>query len=131
LQDNRATVYINGELVLSDFLVNDVAGFHGIVLRSQATGGRCEGNNMWAYYAPVFEAGVCEASAGGDVNQRSGPGTNCDRAGTLPAGTALQVVGQSTGTDGLIWWQLENDNWVREDVVNVFGSCADIPEVDG
>lgn len=131
LQDDRATVYINGELVLSNFLITDVGGFHGIVLRSEMNGGRCEGNNMWAYYAPVFEAGVCEASAGGDVNQRSGPGTNFDRAGTLPAGTALQVVGQSTGADGLIWWQLENDNWVREDVVNVVGDCANIPEVDG
>ncbi|MEQ8676035.1 MAG: SH3 domain-containing protein [Aggregatilineales bacterium] len=131
LQNNRATVYIDGELLITDFLINDAAGFHGILLRSEAAGGRCEGENMWAYYAPVFEAGVCDASSSGDVNQRSGPGTTFERAGTLPAGTVLQVIGQSTGADGLIWWQLENDNWVREDVVNVVGDCANVPEVDG
>ncbi len=129
LQDNRATVYVNGELVLSDYLISDVAGFHGIILASEVAGTRCEGRNVWAYYAPMFEAGVCEASTGSTVNQRTGPGTTFDRAGTLAANTSILVTGQAEGADGFTWWQLENENWVREDVVGVVGDCADIRTV--
>lgn len=55
-----------------------------------------------------------------------GPGTTFDRAGTLDGGTVLQAIAQSEQSDGT-WWQLEDESWVREDVVNIAGDCANIP----
>jgi hypothetical protein len=71
----------------------------------------------------------CTVSNSGDVNQRSGPGTDFERAGTLAAGTSASVDGQATGTDGFVWWRLSEDVWVRSDVVSETGNCESVPVV--
>ena len=70
---------------------------------------------------------VCSVSAAGNVNQRSGPGTNFARAGTLAGGTSAAVDGQATGADGMVWWRLGEGIWVRSDVVNESGDCTSVP----
>ncbi len=72
---------------------------------------------------------ACSISALGNVNQRSGPGTNFARAGTLAGGTSAAVDGQAIGADGFIWWRLGESIWVRSDVVNELGDCASVPFV--
>jgi hypothetical protein len=72
---------------------------------------------------------ACAISAGGTVNQRSGPGTTYERAGTLAGGTSAPVIGQATGADGFVWWQLGEGVWVRSDVVNQTGTCDSVPVV--
>lgn len=71
----------------------------------------------------------CTLSAPGNVNLRGGPGTQFGIAGTLAAGTASQATGQTTGSDGFVWWQLTSGYWVRADVVNEAGNCDGLPAV--
>lgn len=124
--DDRATVYINGELFIEETQIEERSGVFGISLIGQGPGARCEGRNIWVYQVPSFEPGVCEVSASGTVNKRSGPGTNFDRAGQLAGGSVVKVIAQ--GSDGsFTWWKLEDESWVREDVVTEMGDCANIP----
>lgn len=72
---------------------------------------------------------TCTVSASTNANQRSGPGTNFDRAGTLAAGASADVDGQATGADGFVWWRLGDGVWVRSDVVIETEACEGVPVV--
>ncbi|MBL8160637.1 MAG: TIR domain-containing protein [Anaerolineae bacterium] len=50
-------------------------------------------------------------------NLRSGPGPEWPTVGTLAVGISAEVIGQTTGTDGRTWYQLEGSKWVQADVV--------------
>jgi hypothetical protein len=63
------------------------------------------------------------------VNRRDGPGTNYNTPGTMASGSVLEVVGQAVGDDGMTWWKMEDNSWVRDDIVTVVGDCAGIPTV--
>ncbi|MBZ0282747.1 MAG: SH3 domain-containing protein [Anaerolineae bacterium] len=76
---------------------------------------------------PSVAASDCFVQPSGEVNMRTGPGTNFDRAGQLLAGDIQPVVAQSINNSGFIWYQLANDYWVREDVVELQGDCQTIP----
>lgn len=129
--DDRMTVYIDGELVFGNVPVVERSGSYGIALRGRGPQALCEGTNIWAYEAPSFQPGVCEISAGSTVNKRSGPGTSFDRAGQLTSGSSPRAQGQATGADGFVWWQLDDESWVRNDVVNAQGDCKSVPVVEG
>ncbi|MCB9451167.1 MAG: hypothetical protein H6672_06990 [Anaerolineaceae bacterium] len=70
----------------------------------------------------------CSVGSSTVVNLRSGPGTSYDRAGTLAGGTPIEAIGQMTGEDGFVWWQLVDNRWVRSDVVNEEGGCETLPQ---
>lgn len=73
----------------------------------------------------------CTVQTGTNVNMRSGPGVNFGASPTpMRPVDRFEVTGQATGTDGRVWYRLENDYWVRNDVVRASGSCDDLPEVD-
>lgn len=72
--------------------------------------------------------GDCTVSATANVNLRTGPGTTYAIAGTLSAGSVESVDGQATGAAGFVWWHLERDAWVRDDVIDAAESCATVPE---
>lgn len=127
LVDDTLDVYVDGQLVLDGFLAADRAGTYGIALRSVERGARCEGNNVWVYQTPTFTPGLCQAVTLDTVNLRAGPGTGFDRTGQLAAGTTLELRGTSTDGEGFRWWQVEDGNWVREDVVHAQGDCASLP----
>jgi hypothetical protein len=129
-QLDSLNVYVDGELVFDDVRINERVGYFGIALLGQGAGSRCEGTNVWAYDAPAFIEGLCEVAASGTVNLRSGPGTDFERAGTLNGGDRVEVVGQAEDDSGFIWYELDNDAWVREDVISLQGDCGDIPESD-
>ncbi|GAB4510074.1 MAG: hypothetical protein OHK0046_06210 [Anaerolineae bacterium] len=128
--DDTLTIYLNGELLMDSYPISTRSGSYGIALTGLGAGARCEGRNIWVYEAPSFEAGVCEISASSQVNTRTGPGTGFDRAEPLSPGTILQAIGRSQGEDGFIWYQLDNENWVREDVISASGDCAGVPAVE-
>ncbi len=128
-QGDLLSVYIDGELVFEDVPIESRSGSFGIALVGAGETSRCEGTDVWAYSAPAFVEGLCEVFAANTVNQRSGPGTNNDVAGSLTAGSIVEVTGQASGGDGFTWYQLAGDVWVREDVVSVRGDCSDIPTV--
>jgi hypothetical protein len=64
------------------------------------------------------------------ANLRSGPGTDFNRAGTMPAAEHTDVIGQAIGTDNFVWWQLGNEAWIRSDIVQEAGYCDDVPEIE-
>ena len=127
--DDRLTVFVDGEMVFENRQIDERSGSYGITLIGYGPAAFCEATNIWAYEAPTFQPGVCEISAGGSVNMRSGPGTTFEVAGQLAANTVRNAQGQAVGTDGFIWWQLDDDSWVRDDVVRAQGDCKSIPEV--
>ncbi len=47
---------------------------------------------------------------------RDGPGRIFARLGFLRAGATLHVVNQAAGDDGFVWWQSDDDQWVRSDL---------------
>lgn len=130
LQDEVATVYMDGILAISGFDVGDRAGTYGISLVDAGAGARCDGQDIWVYQVPSYTPGVCEVRSSNNVNRRSGPGTGYQSPGQLTAGTIMEVTGQAPGDDGFTWWRLEDDSWVREDIVTIFGDCARIPVVE-
>lgn len=129
LIDDKATIYVDGKLEISDFTIVERSGSYGIGLLGEGPQARCEGRNIWAYAVPSARPGECVVSAGGAVNKRNGPGTNFGTAGQLPAGEEATVIGQNQASDGKTWWQLDDESWVREDVVTAIGDCAGVPSV--
>ncbi|HML23979.1 MAG TPA: SH3 domain-containing protein [Aggregatilinea sp.] len=76
---------------------------------------------------------VCSVvTAGNDVNLRSGPGTEYGIAGTFAVNSSARVVtGYATDANDQQWWQLEDGNFVRGDVVIASGPCDGVPQVEG
>ncbi|MDX1992879.1 MAG: hypothetical protein SF029_10835 [bacterium] len=131
-QGDRLTVFLNGELVAEDIEIQEIAGTYGVALRGRGAGARCEGSNIWAYQiGGEAQAVDCTVTATNTVNKRSGPGTNFDQAGQLRAGQSIEAVGQAEGTEGQTWYLLEDDTWVRSDVVRESGDCGALPEAEG
>jgi len=129
LIDDKANLYVDGQLMIQDFEVVKRAGTYGISLLGKGADAKCEGRNIWAYQIPASTTGDCTVSSSKTVNKRGGPGTNFDSAGQLESGTDAVVSGQAKGSDGLTWWQLDDGAWVREDVVTEVGDCVSVPVV--
>ncbi len=128
--DDKANLFVDGELVIQDFEVVKRAGTYGIALLGKGADAKCEGRNIWAYQIPTSTTGECVVNSSKTVNKRSGPGTSFDNAGQLDSGTDGVVIGQAKGSDNLTWWQLDDETWVREDVVTEVGDCTGIPVVE-
>lgn len=132
--DDVANVYVDGQLAIANFAVVDRSGTFGLALVGSDKNTSCDGRNIWAYEVSgsgggnnSSASGDCTVSSDRNVNKRTGPGTNFDNAGQLQAGDDASVIGQAVGTDGQTWWQLEDENWVREDVVEESGDCEGVP----
>lgn len=69
----------------------------------------------------------CVITARSTVNKRNGPGTNFDSPGQLTSGTSITGLLQTEGTDGFTWWQLDDESWVRSDVVGNSLDCFRLP----
>lgn len=75
-----------------------------------------------------FNALACTVSAPNLVNLREGPGTDFGQVGSLSAGDAVPGIGQTTDAAGYVWWQLDEAEWVRSDVVQASDSCSSLPQ---
>ena len=129
LIDDKANIYIDGNLEISDFKVVERSGTYGIALTGNGPKARCDGKNIWAFAVPSIKPGECAVSSTRAANKRKGPGTSFDGAGQLAAGNDELVTGQAKATDGKTWWRLEDETWVREDLVTAVGDCANVPIV--
>lgn len=127
LIDDRANLYVDGELELKDILIVERSGSYGVALWGAGPNARCEGRNIWAYSVPNVQPGECVVNSTSNANKRKGPGTNFEVAGQLVPGEDNLVTAQGKGDDGKMWWQLEDETWVREDLVSAIGDCANIP----
>jgi hypothetical protein len=75
-------------------------------------------------------SGDCTVTAGSsDINVRSGAGTDMTPSGVLKAGESIGVDGQTTGSDGQMWYRLSSGGFVRADVVRASNGCGSLPTV--
>lgn len=81
---------------------------------------------------PSISLGVtgCQVISESPVNKRAAPSTDAEKVGELSGRDVGRVTGQTTGADGQIWYQLTDGSWVRSDVVDDNGLCADVPFVN-
>lgn len=101
-------------------------------------------DNAGTYYAFVTIDGVsvraitqqpevvvapCSLTVIQTANLRTGPATTYDLVRTLNIGTDADAVGQAPGADGFTWWRLDDESWVREDLVREEGECSSLPVV--
>ena len=63
------------------------------------------------------------------ANKRAGAGTNFDIPGQLTASQPETATAQIKGDDDFVWWQLEDESYVRSDVVIEQGDCNFLPLV--
>lgn len=130
IADDQISLYIDGELAIEGLEVDERAGSFGVLLRGDGRDATCETRNTWAYRFGGT-GGVCEVTSDGSINKRSGPGTDFDREGRLSGNTPTEAIAQSEpDNEDFIWYQLEDDTWVREDLVSVSGPCDELPIED-
>lgn len=72
----------------------------------------------------------CTIFTPNSINLREGPGTNFAVFAAATGGLTADVIGQTVGSDGVVWWKLPNGAWVRSDVVTEDGNCDDVPEME-
>lgn len=78
----------------------------------------------------VYSAGflACTVTANNSaVNLRSGAGITFDQTGTLVFEDSAIVQAFNTDADGVIWWQVADESWLRSDLVESIGACARVP----
>lgn len=78
--------------------------------------------------APASEV-TCVVEAVVVANVRTAPDPNSTVQRQLAVGTIDTAVGQATGTDGYLWWNLQDGNWVHSAVVIAESKCGDLPQV--
>jgi hypothetical protein len=126
VMDERLLVYLDG-ILIADEEIEPASGHFGVKVQGGA-GTICEATDLWVYRVPTVEPGTCEILAtGGAVNKRTGPGTGFEIGGVQEAGANQPALTQATDAEGLIWWQLDDGNWDREDVVEEQGNCRSLP----
>ena len=121
-----ATVYLNGELVGESIPITDRVGGYGILVMDEATNSRCNSSNIWAHEVERFEEGVCFVQPVTRSNLRDAPSVQGNLAGTLSSDEAVVSIAKTQADDGFIWWQLEDNTWIRDDLVNETGDCLGI-----
>jgi hypothetical protein len=125
------SLFLDGVQIATNLPIDESAGTFGIALRGYGATAECVGNNIWVYRIPEVQEGVCRATASGNVNKRSGPSTSNDIPGQLQASSSVHIIGKVVGEDGFVWWQLEDETWVRNDVIQLLGDCRDVPTLTG
>jgi uncharacterized protein YraI len=74
--------------------------------------------------------GTCTVAWAGDVNVRSGPGTNYPIRQGVPGGYYAEPDARAVGTDGRVWWRLAEAIWLSADTTVGAGACGTLPLVD-
>lgn len=126
--DDRLTVFINGEMMLENVEIDERRGVQGLGLNGEVSATRCDAENVWVYAAPPAETDTCYTSVSRPARLREGPGTNFTQVGTQARGDFYEIIGNVLGEDGFIWLELENEGWVRIDLVQIIGTCETLPD---
>lgn len=128
--EDRVTLFLDGVQIFADVVIEEREAFFGMAFAGEHEDSQCEFSNSWVYSSPPFTPGLCTASSpGGAVNKREGAGTNFARVGQLN-NEPLEITAQTIGTDGFTWYQLEDESFVREDVIARNGDCSAVPQLD-
>jgi hypothetical protein len=92
-----------------------------------------------AFYAPPpspvppddeMNANRCVRKVLQEASLWAGPGMFYEVIKPIPYGTRVYPVYQVMDAEGDLWWQLNNNNWIRADAVTSTGECTDVPVLD-
>jgi hypothetical protein len=128
VQNDRMMVYMDGRLIGKNLPVENRSGTFAITLFGEGTQSRCDARDIWVYEVPYIEPGACEITAISNARKRTGPGTGFSQSGLLVQGASQAASVYSLDGNGTRWWQLDDETWVRDDLVNAAGECSNIPE---
>jgi hypothetical protein len=77
------------------------------------------------------QANACNVLMSANGSLYSKPDGSAATSGTLTQGTTLQIVGQTTAADGVIWWQTAQGQWIPSNIVSEQANCNNVPKVSG
>jgi uncharacterized protein YgiM (DUF1202 family) len=84
--------------------------------------------------SPIADMGVdepCRLTTGETgANIRSAPNPRADILGVLAYRESVEPIARTIGTDGLPWWQLADNVWMRVDASVTGGDCIAIPRIE-
>lgn len=66
---------------------------------------------------------ICVVTSISGTITRTGPDTAFEPAEELAAGLSARVIAAEASESGYVWWQLDNETWVREDLVAETDGC--------
>lgn len=66
---------------------------------------------------------VCVVTSITGTITRTGPDTAYEPAEELAAGLSARVIDAEISDSGYVWWQIDNETWVREDLVAETDGC--------
>lgn len=126
----RMSLYLNGRRAIDNGRVAAREGIYALVMRAVSVSTTCTFRNVWAFETGGLVYGLCQISADGLVTRRAGPGPGYAprgdlRRGQRPLATAFRY---DAANPALRWWKLDDESWVREDVVLENGDCDSLPE---
>ena len=74
------------------------------------------------------DSGVCMVTARQNANIREKAQVASNRIGDLVAGESAVAIAQTLDSDGYIWWKLDQEGWVRSDIVEENENCSKLPD---
>lgn len=129
IMNNTLYVYANQSLLIDGLEIADGSGAFAFVFNSAAEETACTGEMLFAYTFPDEIVNTCTISPIDVANKRQTASVDAQVMGQMQAGESMEATGQMQGADGYIWWQLSDETWVRDDVVNTEGFCRALPTV--
>lgn len=130
VQSTTLTIYLNGQRLVENIEISARSGSFGIALLGKGMNSRCEASNIWGYSAPLIIEGLCEATTAININRRVATSTTSAINGIIEAGDYVEVITQIRDGSGVVWYQLDDGSFVREDVILLSGDCDDLPMID-
>ncbi|MEM6280752.1 MAG: hypothetical protein AAF787_01050 [Chloroflexota bacterium] len=128
--DNTLTVYVNADRIVDRMEIEVESGTFAFALTARDDRTNCAGFDFWAYELEEdYVREGCEIITAATINQRGGPGTQFDVLSQLTAGEIALATGYAIDADGFTWWRMENELWMREDVVTARGYCRTLPQI--
>ena len=70
---------------------------------------------------------ACQRTIRINADLRAGPGTNYEIVNSISADTRVYPVIAAEDLNGLLWYQLQNSNWISADLVEESGLCEPVP----
>ncbi len=80
--------------------------------------------------APATPDTTCRRVVTSDSDLRAGAGTFYEIVGSIRRDTLVRPIIRATDPDGVDWWQVEGNRWVRASVVAETGICRPVPVVN-
>lgn len=127
VRDETLIVFINGLPLANSVRVHQRDGSFGVVMRAKTPSTSCQIHNLRVYDL----SGTCDVVANIPLNLRAGPGLAFETVGNMAAGESRRALAyRYNAFEQQRWWQLDDEAWVREDVVTETGGCHNLPPIN-